>query len=82
MSNYFRGKIDEMRKLEIKKDFLAGGVKCKLDGIVDFTAKFVQNHQLLKTRLWDLFANQFVLRTDGSDGGWRGEYWGKMMRGA
>ena len=46
MSNYFRGKIDEMRKLEIKKDFLAGGVKCKLDGIVDFTAKFVQNHQL------------------------------------
>ena len=82
MSNYFRGKIDEMRKLEIKNDFLAGGVKCKLDGIVDFTAKFVQNHQLLKTRLWDLFANQFVLRTDGSDGGWRGEYWGKMMRGA
>ena len=82
MSDYFRGKIDEMRKLEIKKDFLVDGVKCKLDGIVDFTAKFVQNHQLLKTCLWDLFANQFVLRVDGQDGGWRGEYWGKMMRGA
>ncbi len=82
MNSYFSGKIDEMRKREIKRDFFADGIECKLSGIVDFTAKFVQDHQLLKTRLWDLFVNQFVLRTDGSDGGWRGEYWGKMMRGA
>ncbi len=82
MSHYFSSKIDEMQKCEIKQDFFADGVRCKLDGIVDFTAKFVQRHQLLNTRLWDLFVNQFVLRMDGQDGGWRGEYWGKMRRGA
>ena len=73
MKDYFSGLLRDLRKCETKKDFFVDGIKCELKGVVDFTAKFVQKHQLLKTRLWDLFVNQFVLRVDGNDGGWRGK---------
>lgn len=50
-------------------------------GIFDNTIKYIENAQLLKPELWDNFVNQF--REDADyDNGWRGEYWGKMMRGA
>ena len=32
--------------------------------------------------LWAKFVDQFRIRDDSKNGGWRGEYWGKMMRGA
>ena len=37
--------------------------------------------QLLDAALWLRFVMQFRLHSD-RDNGWRGEYWGKMMRGA
>lgn len=43
---------------------------------------FVMHHQLYKEKLWRLFENQFTFNSDGDDGGWRGEYWGKCFRGA
>ena len=45
------------------------------------SAGFVSAHQLKNDTLWELFAEQFVKQPDGENGGWRGEYWGKMMRG-
>jgi len=50
--------------------------------ITDKTAHFVEDFQLLDTDLWELFVEQYQVRPDGADGGWRGEYFGKMMRGA
>lgn len=42
---------------------------------------FIEDFQLLNTELWERFVQQF--REDADyDAGWRGEYWGKMMRGA
>ncbi len=32
--------------------------------------------------LWAKFVDQFRIRQDGDNNGWRGEYWGKSMRGA
>lgn len=55
--------------------------KFKYNGVVDNTFKFVENGQLLNPQLWERFVQQFRDYSD-SDGGWRGEYWGKMMRGA
>lgn len=55
--------------------------KFKYNGVVDDTFKFVEKTQLLKPELWERFVGQFRDYSD-SDGGWRGEYWGKMMRGA
>ena len=42
--------------------------------------RFVEQEQLLRTDLWERFAQQFKMDAD-YEGGWRGEYWGKMMRG-
>ncbi len=53
----------------------------KFSGIIDETAKFIEDFQLLNRELWKRFVTQF--RTDAdNDALWRGEYWGKMMRGA
>ena len=42
---------------------------------------FVMEHQLMDPVLWKRFVDQYRLQPDGGRG-WRGEYWGKMMRGA
>ena len=42
---------------------------------------FVEEKQLLREDLWKKFVYQFKIDSD-FDCGWRGEYWGKMMRGA
>ena len=46
--------------------------------IIDYTIE----NQLLDVDTWSLLVNQFRLMEDGINKGWRGEYWGKMMRGA
>ncbi len=51
-------------------------------GKVAQTIDFIIEKQLNDRALWKKFANQFRIRLDSNDRGWRGEYWGKMMRGA
>ncbi len=51
-------------------------------GRLNEQALFIQEWQLKDSALWKKFVNQFRTRPDGADKGWRGEYWGKMMRGA
>ena len=46
--------------------------------IIDYTIE----RQLTDVDTWMLLVDQFRLREDSINGGWRGEYWGKMMRGA
>ena len=46
------------------------------------TVDFLIREQYLDTDLWKKFVDQFRLRLDGDTVGWRGEYWGKAMRGA
>lgn len=48
---------------------------------MDDTFKFLEKTQLLRPDLWNRFVEQFRDHSD-SDGGWRGEFWGKMMRAA
>ncbi len=51
-------------------------------GIMGNTMKFIEDFQLLDEVNWKRFVAQFSEDSDGPDFGWRGEYWGKMMRGA
>lgn len=51
-------------------------------GITHQTAKFFEEKQLLDRSLWKTFVEQFREQEDGKNYGWRGEFWGKMMRGA
>lgn len=47
------------------------------------TIHWIEKEQLLDPALWALFVDQFRIGdVDDHDYGWRGEYWGKMMRGA
>ena len=50
-------------------------------GCADSIAHFLEKEQLLDRVLWKRFVNQFREQIDGTNYGWRGEYWGKMMRG-
>jgi len=43
---------------------------------------YIQREQLKDKALWAKLVSQFGRNSDGGDRGWRGEYWGKMMRGA
>lgn len=53
----------------------------QFNGIIDRSVQFIEKAQLLREDLWERFVQQF--REDADyEGGWRGEYWGKMMRGA
>ena len=56
-------------------------INYKYNGFIDKTMKFAEKKQLLKPELWRRFVQQFREDSD-YDAGWRGEYWGKMMRGA
>lgn len=53
-----------------------------LGGEVKNVCDFIVNNQLMDKALWHLFVEKFGSGADDADNGWRGEYWGKMMRGA
>jgi len=53
----------------------------KFEGLIDSTATFLQRHQLCDRALWAKFVDVYRSCPDGENQGWRGEYWGKMMRG-
>ena len=54
----------------------------KIGGVAGTAAEFLQKEQLLDKKLWRQFVNQFRIQPDAPTLAWRGEYWGKMMRGA
>ena len=58
----------------------AGEIKVK--GYPGEMIQYTIGKQFLDESLWKLTANQFRTQTDGNDNGWRGEFWGKLMRAA
>ncbi|MBR5987172.1 MAG: glycoside hydrolase family 127 protein, partial [Clostridia bacterium] len=65
----------------MKLTYLPDGYQSYTDRSDDYV-RFVLENQLLNETLWQKFVNVFVTREDAVDDGWRGEYFGKMMRGA
>lgn len=53
----------------------------KYNGFMNDVFLYVEDFQLLRPDLWKRFVQQFNEDAD-YEAGWRGEYWGKMMRGA
>lgn len=52
------------------------------DGEIQRAIDFLQKEVYYDKKLWATFVDQFRLQDDGYNLGWRGEYWGKAMRGA
>jgi DUF1680 family protein len=51
-------------------------------GVADDAVNFLIETHFCDPVLWKKFVDQYRIREDGTNGGWRGEYWGKMMRGS
>lgn len=66
----------------IRELYEANTAKYKYDNFIDEVYSMILDSQLMKTELWQRFVNQFLEHSDSADAGWRGEFWGKMMRGA
>lgn len=82
LTEYFNNNPQYKTALNNDKFFPCRFEPRNLHGIVDETARFIEKIQLTDNSKWKLFSKQFAERPDGENGGWRGEYWGKMMRGA
>lgn len=54
--------------------------KYRIGGFAAKMIGYTIDHQLLDEKTWALFVNQFRIHSD-VENDWRGEYWGKMMRG-
>ena len=54
----------------------------RFEGVLADTLAFTKQSQLMSVDHWTRFVNQFRTDADAAKRGWRGEYWGKMMRGA
>ena len=73
------------KRIETDTLFALPAGSVSLEGKLDYAIRFIEDFQLLDTSLWKKFAEQFrntSPKADDADNGWRGEYWGKMMRGA
>ena len=65
-----------------KKDaFACIDGKMSFDGYIGELEKYLIEKHVTDSDIWKLFVNQFRNKTD-NDWRWRGEYWGKAMRGA
>lgn len=72
-ANYPRNNFDVFFDVANKKEF---------SGILDKNLRFIEEIQLKDINAWKNFVLQFKTDSDDTDAGWRGEFWGKMMRGA
>jgi hypothetical protein len=71
-----------MRLLPLKFDMLPMG-SWHFTGDFDKTVRFVQTKQLKDASVWKMLVEPFRSGcADDENYGWRGEYWGKLMRGA
>ena len=54
----------------------------RFEGLSHDASMFLQREHLMNAVQWAKFVDIYRSQPDGENQGWRGEYWGKMMRGA
>ncbi|MBR5473247.1 MAG: glycoside hydrolase family 127 protein [Clostridia bacterium] len=72
-ANYPRNNTDKFFDINREANFT---------GWLDRSLNLITDMQLRDAKMWRLFVEQFRGTPDDHDAGWRGEFWGKMMRGA
>ncbi len=81
MRELYKGNTANYPRLKTDKFFIDYENSYNFNGFIDEAIKYIESFQLLRADLWKRFVYQFRSDAD-TDGGWRGEYCGKMMRGA
>ncbi len=82
MQNLYENNSANSPRLKTDRFFVNYDNKYVYNGFMNEAFNFVEKAQLLSPSLWRRFVAQFKSDADSADCGWRGEYWGKMMRGA
>ena len=57
-------------------------VNARWQGIANRAAQFIRDKQMMDRKNWARFVDVYRSQPDSANHGWRGEYWGKQMRGA
>lgn len=81
MKQYQPGSANSHR-LQTDAQWIDFDQRARFEGRIQKALRFLHDEQLLDKSLWTRFVQQFRDRIDSETGAWRGEYWGKMMRGA
>lgn len=81
MKELYAPKTANYPRLKTDACFADYGNEYSYGSVLHNVFKFCEDQQLLDETLWKRFVEQFRLQPDNGRG-WRGEYWGKMMRGA
>lgn len=85
LQNIYGGHPFYRDRLKTDRLFSLGEGTVRIAGELDDATRFIEDYQLLDAPLWAKFVTQFrdtTPKADDENHGWRGEYWGKMMRGA
>lgn len=82
MKTFYKQGSADFPRLLTDRMFYDAEIACYYRGFLDGAIRYVEEFQLLDPILWRRFVEQFRTAADDADNGWRGEYWGKMMRGA
>ncbi len=80
MKELYNGKSPARSRTNYDTMFVDQNNTFELSSFLKEKFDFVEEKQLLRAELWSRFVEQFRSHTD-ADGGWRGEFFGKMMRG-
>ena len=82
MKNIYESNPMNAPRLNADAFFVDYSNEYSYNGFIDKAFKFIEDFQLLNPVMWERFVNQFRENDADYEGGWRGEYWGKCMRGA
>ncbi|MBR2651151.1 MAG: glycoside hydrolase family 127 protein [Clostridia bacterium] len=82
MNNIYQNNPMNEKRLDTDTHFADYSANYSYRGFIDDAFKFIEDFQLLNPEMWERFVNQFREEDADYEGGWRGEYWGKCMRGA
>ncbi len=81
MDQYQKGSAN-FHRLKTDRLLMDFDLRAAYTGIFARAAQFIHDEQAMNVTLWKRFVEQFRLGDDSEQGSWKGEYWGKMMRGA
>ncbi len=80
--NQYQEHTANFKRLETDALLIDFDQRAEFEGCIEKAFQFVHDEQLMNRTLWKRFVQQFRDGLDSEKGAWRGEYWGKMMRGA
>ena len=78
---FYLPKTANYPRLKTDTFFVDESNRYQYTGFVEGAIRYIEEFQLLRPDLWKRFVMQFRADSD-FNAGWKGEYWGKMMRGA